>query len=290
MHSSTTGGQLSGSDRFRVLGSTGAHLRLSSALRASCRPELIHRLAPTSLLRLGRQPTSIRIELRPSARLATASGLRHMLPPLPRLASTSGLLRLLPPSGFTGVLPLGLRLAIYSPVEPPMHSLLQAEPCIASLAVDEYSVSTGSCIFRNHPAKTNFRLAPSFDLLVRPAIPLRLAPEVSPSVRAGGHPPALTGCSLRPPCWQFAFGLRRLRPLQLPAIHSDALLGHQLNETVRPFNLWKQVQKSSKFVDFTNAGATARFCCATAKNCGMQSGSVVPTGLPASITNLLSPR
>jgi hypothetical protein len=32
-------------------------------------------------------------------------------------------------------------------------------------------------------------------------------------------------------------------------------LGHQLNETVRLFNLWKQVQKPSKFVDFTKVGA-----------------------------------
>jgi hypothetical protein len=41
----------------------------------------------------------------------------------------------------------------------------------------------------------------------------------------------------------------------LPATNSDALTGHQLNETLRPINLWKQVQKSSKFVDFTRAGA-----------------------------------
>jgi len=26
-----------------------------------------------------------------------------------------------------------------------------------------------------------------------------------------------------------------------PVINSDSLLGHQLNETVRPFNLWMQV-------------------------------------------------
>jgi len=44
----------------------------------------------------------------------------------------------------------------------------------------------------------------------------------------------------------------------LPATNSDALSSHQLNETLRPINLWKQVQKSSKFVDFTRAGALLR--------------------------------
>jgi hypothetical protein len=43
--------------------------------------------------------------------------------------------------------------------------------------------------------------------------------------------------------------------LQLPATNSDALLGHQLNETLRPFDLWIQVQKSSQVVDFTKLGA-----------------------------------
>jgi hypothetical protein len=41
----------------------------------------------------------------------------------------------------------------------------------------------------------------------------------------------------------------------LPATNFDALTRHQLNETLRPMNLWKQVQKSSKFVDFTRVGA-----------------------------------
>jgi hypothetical protein len=44
-----------------------------------------------------------------------------------------------------------------------------------------------------------------------------------------------------------------------PATNSDALTGHQLNETLRWFNLWIQVQKSSKFVDFTSLGAMPRF-------------------------------
>jgi hypothetical protein len=39
----------------------------------------------------------------------------------------------------------------------------------------------------------------------------------------------------------------------------DALTGHQLNKTVRPFNLWIQVQNGSKFVDFTKIGAVRRY-------------------------------
>jgi hypothetical protein len=80
-------------------------------------------------------------------------------------------------------------------------------------------------------------------LLARPAIPLRLSPQVSPSGWAGGDFPALTGFSFHQP-------FRQPTP--------DALLGHQLNETLRLFNLWMQVQKGSKFVDFTNVGACLR--------------------------------
>jgi len=45
----------------------------------------------------------------------------------------------------------------------------------------------------------------------------------------------------------------------LPATNPDALLRHQLKETVRPLNLWMQVQKSSKFVDFIMVGAFLHF-------------------------------
>jgi hypothetical protein len=34
--------------------------------------------------------------------------------------------------------------------------------------------------------------------------------------------------------------------------------GSSVEETLRPFDLWKQVQKSSKFVDFTKVGALLR--------------------------------
>ncbi|MFZ0304072.1 MAG: hypothetical protein WAL75_15385, partial [Terracidiphilus sp.] len=40
----------------------------------------------------------------------------------------------------------------------------------------------------------------------------------------------------------------------------DSLLSHQLNETLRPSNLWMQVQKSGKSVDITSYGAKGRIC------------------------------
>lgn len=55
----------------------------------------------------------------------------------------------------------------------------------------------------------------------------------------GCLPPAFTGCLLpfiRQPTY-------------------DSLLSHQLNETLRPSNLWMQVQKSGKSVDITSYGA-----------------------------------
>ena len=36
---------------------------------------------------------------------------------------------------------------------------------------------------------------------------------------------------------------------------SNSLQGHQLERSVRQFDLWKQVQKSGKSVDFTTTGA-----------------------------------
>jgi len=58
--------------------------------------------------------------------------------------------------------------------------------------------------------------------------------------------PVLTGCPLRQPVLAINF---RLAPAasssSLSATNSDALSSHQLNETLRPINLWKQVQKSS---------------------------------------------
>jgi hypothetical protein len=81
-------------------------------------------------------------------------------------------------------------------------------------------------------------------LLTRPAIPLRLSPQVSPSGWAGGDFPILIGFSFHQP-------FRQPTP--------DALRGSSVEVTVRPPNLWMQVQKTSKFVDFTKAGAESGF-------------------------------
>jgi len=92
-----------------------------------------------------------------------------------------------------------------------MHSLFPpnlASPAEPSMSIPFPPARASSGITQ---LKTTSGLRRHLQSLVRPAIPLRLAPEVSPSVRADGHPPVLTGCSLRPPYWRFASGLRRLR-------------------------------------------------------------------------------
>ena len=101
-----------------------------------------------------------RIEHRPLARLAASSGLRRSSPQLPRLASASGLLRLLSPSGFTGRPPLSLHLAVSSPAEPLMHSLLPpnlASPAEPSMSIPFPPAFASSGIIQFN----NFRLAPS---------------------------------------------------------------------------------------------------------------------------------
>ena len=113
------------------------------------------------------------------------------------------------PFAFTGREPLSLRLVAPSPAEPLMHSLFP--PNLASPAKPSMSIPFPLALASSGIFQLNiFRLASAFALLVRPAIPLWLAPQVSPSVRAGGHPPVLTGCPLRQPCWRSTSGLRRL--------------------------------------------------------------------------------
>jgi hypothetical protein len=118
--------------------------------------------------------------------------------------------------------------------------LVSTEPCIAGWAVDEYSVSAGSRIFRVCQFRTTSDLRRSLQSLAQPAIPLSLSLEVSPSGWAGGDAPILIGLSFHQP-------FRQPTP--------DALHGSSVEVTIRPLNLWKQVQKSSKYVDFTKVGA-----------------------------------
>ena len=126
-----------------------------------------------------------------------------------------------------------------------MHSLFPPNLASPADAYDEYSISTGPCIFRNLPAKqlptcVGFCILwrvqrslqgshPRFHPLSGLAAILRLSPAVLSVNLAGVQLPAFTGCLI----------------LQLPATNSDAPQGHQLKETLGPLNLWMQVQKSS---------------------------------------------
>jgi len=76
--------------------------------------------------------------------------------------------------------------------------LTSTEPCIARKAADEYSLSAGSRNLRICQLN-NFRLASLLYLLVRPAIPLGLSPQVSTSGWAGGDFPTLIGFSFHQP-------------------------------------------------------------------------------------------
>lgn len=89
--------------------------------------------------------------------------------------------------------------------------LASTEPCIAGRAVDEYSVSTGSCTLRICQLLTTSDLRRLLQSLARPAIPLRLSPQVSPSGWAGGEHPTLAGFPFRQP-------FRRSTPNALLAI------------------------------------------------------------------------
>jgi hypothetical protein len=79
---------------------------------------------------------------------------------------------------------------------------------------------------------TNLRLSPAFESSgIAQSARLRLAPSIVPSGLAGllQLPTCVERCILQP--------IRQSIP--------DSLLGHQLNETLLPLNLWMQVQKSS---------------------------------------------
>jgi len=77
--------------------------------------------------------------------------------------------------------------------------LVSTEPCIASRAVDEYSASTGSCTLRICQLLTTSDLRRLLQSLARPAIPLRLSPQVSPSGWADVDLPTLVRRRRLPP-------------------------------------------------------------------------------------------
>jgi hypothetical protein len=176
--------------------------------RASCRPEAIHQAcawrssfhpacAAWPFLRLGRRPTSDSHRTPSFGSTGGCIRLAPHVPQLPRLASASGLHRLLSPLGFTGRRPLGLRLAISSPVEPLMHSLFR--PNLASPAEPSMSIqfSTGLCIFRNHPAELLPTCVGSCNFWCVQRSLCSLRRRFHPLSGLAAIAPALTGCSLR---------------------------------------------------------------------------------------------
>jgi len=162
LHSGSTSGQPSGSDRFRVLRLDRLQTSdLRRLFRSSARPAAVHpACAERPFLWLGRQPTSDSHRCRPLVRLAASSGLRRMLPLLPdwlrlRFASAAS------PSGFTGREPLSLRRVAPFPAEPLMHSWFQlnlASPAEPSMSILFPLALASSGITQLN----NFRLAPSF--------------------------------------------------------------------------------------------------------------------------------
>lgn len=183
--------------------------------------------------------------------------MRHMLPLPP------GWLRLqfapaASPSVFTGREPLGLRLVAPSPAEPLMHSLFQpnlASPAKPSMSIPFPPALASSGIF---PVEQPWACALTCNLwcvqrslcglrlrfhpLSGLTAILRFSPAVHSVNLAGDQLPACAGCLFFQPS-----GNQPRCPN-----------GSSVKETLRPFNLWKQVQKSSKFVDFTKVGALLR--------------------------------
>jgi len=147
-----------------------SNFRLSPAVVATCQ------LAPTS---------------------ATASSLR-LLPPvchtggeLPTRIGCSS-------SGFTGFDSPDLRRLLLPPAGPSMHPLLQpnlASPAEPSMSIPYPPVRAPS----GCASLTTSDLRRYLQFLARPAIPLRLSPQVSPSGWAGVDFPILIGFSFHQP-------------------------------------------------------------------------------------------
>lgn len=117
--------------------------------------------------------------------------------------------------------------------------LTSTEPCIAGRAVDEYSISAGSRTFRICQLD-NFRLASAFVISGAASDPSRaFAP----------------GFTLWLGWRRFSDSHRPFVPPTVPATNSRCPTGSSVVVTVRPLNLWMQVQKSSKYVNFTRVGA-----------------------------------
>jgi hypothetical protein len=141
LHSGSTGGQLSGSDRRCVaqldrLRTSG----LRRLFRASGRPAAIFFDSRRTISPPARPTINLRLASAPSFGSAgSTSGLRRLLFLPPgwlnlRFASAAS------PSGFTGREPLNFRRAIPSPAGPLMHSLFEPNLASPAHAYDEYSI------------------------------------------------------------------------------------------------------------------------------------------------------
>jgi hypothetical protein len=167
------------------------------------------------ILQLGSCPTfgSHRLLLQPRLApfVAAAIGLRR----LPPVCQTGGELPTrigCSATSFTGFDSPGLRLAFLHPAGLLMHPLLQsdlASPAKPSMSIQFPPVRASS----GSASLTTSDLRRLLQSLARPAIPLRLSPQVSPSGWAGGDFPILIGFSFHQP-------FRQPTP--------DALLAHQL--------------------------------------------------------------
>jgi hypothetical protein len=211
-------------------------------------PWLTFQLALASFLRQGREPTfdSHRTLILQLGSCPASGSHRLLLQPrlAPSAAAASGLRQLPPVCQTSGELPT--RIGCSSPrlhrfritrLAPCASTsgwafdapLTSTEPCIAgkpsmSIPYPPVRASSGSA------SLTTFDLRRLLQSLAQPAIPLWLSPQVSPSGWAGGDSPTLIGFSFHQP-------FRQPTP--------DALLGSSVEVTLRPFNLWMQVQKSS---------------------------------------------
>ena len=120
--------------------------------------------------------------------------------------------------------------------------LTSAEPCIGGLTADEYSLSAGSRTLRICQLN-NFRLSSAL---------------VSSGAASNPSRAFAPGFTLWLGWRRSSDSHRLFVPPTAPAIKSRCPTGSSVEVTVRPRNLWMQVQKSSKFVNFTGFGAELR--------------------------------
>jgi hypothetical protein len=120
--------------------------------------------------------------------------------------------------------------------------LTSTEPCIAGKAADEYSLSAGSRTLRI--CQLNY---------------FRLASALVSSGAASDPSRAFApGFTLWLGRRRFSDSHRLFVPPTVPATNSRCPTGSSVVPTLRPANLWMQVQNAESFVDFTKVGAKLR--------------------------------